>query len=517
MGVKFTPKQQQVIDLRGANILVSAAAGSGKTATLTERIVKMVSDEEHPVDIDRLLVVTFTNAAAAEMRERIGQRIGERLLEHPESEHLQRQATLLHNALITTIDSFCLFLVKNHFNEIGLDPAFRVADEREIKLLQQEVLEELIEDAYERGEASFINCVEILCHKGGDTVLEEHIRNLSRYAASFPWPEEWLEQRKADYAVSTPEELSGTDAFSYLMGLAVKELDDCADLLDLALDISREPGGPNMYIPLLEEEREKIRELAQEADWERLRERMEALTFERLPGKKDPGVEPAKGERAKEIRDDVKKAVGDLKSLFFDISPEAAVRQSLACAQVTNELIDLVLDFDRRMKEKKRERKIIDFTDMEHYALEILLQRDGKETRPSRVAQQYREFFEEILIDEYQDSNLVQEYLLKAVSGEEEGHFNRFMVGDVKQSIYRFRLARPELFLEKYDSYEEQGERRRIDLSRNFRSRETVVDTVNAVFSGMMSRRIGGIDYDERAALYAGASYPEGTGFESEL
>lgn len=517
MGVKFTPEQQQIIDLRGCNILVSAAAGSGKTAVLTERIVEIVSDEGHPVDIDRLLVVTFTNAAAAEMRERIGARIGERLLENPESEHLQRQAALLHSAQITTIDSFCLFLMRNHFQEIGLDPAFRVADEQEIKLMQQEVLEELLEDAYEQGEPSFLNCVEVLCHRGKEKVLEEHILNLSRYAASFPWPEEWLGRRAEDYRVSSPEELFSSDAFDYLRHYVSGILGGCAQRLEQAAGISKEIAGPYMYVSMLEEEAQELKELADCADWKALQEKILEFGFGRLPSKKDESVSPEKREWVKKLRDEVKKVIGELRQQFFLSAPESVLRQSGVCADVAGALVSLVIDFDRRMKEKKRERKVIDFSDMEHYALEILLEREDGQVRPSRVAKQYREYFEEILIDEYQDSNLVQEYLLKAVSGEEDGHFNRFLVGDVKQSIYRFRLARPELFLEKYNTYRAEGERRRIDLTRNFRSRETVINTVNAVFSGLMSRETGGIDYDDRAALYPGAVYPENPDMESEL
>ena len=216
MPVAFTPEQQKVIELRDSSILVSAAAGSGKTAVLTERIVREVCDEEHPVDIDRLLIVTFTNAAAAEMRERIAAKIAERLEETPDSAHIQRQATLLHNAQITTIDSFCLFLLRNHFNEIGLDPAFRIADEGEVKLMQQDVLKELIEDAYASGDEDFRYCVEYFCPGGRESVLEKHILNLSRYAASFPWPEEWLLERKRDYDATTPGELCESNYGRYL-------------------------------------------------------------------------------------------------------------------------------------------------------------------------------------------------------------------------------------------------------------------------------------------------------------
>lgn len=216
MAISFTPEQQSVIALHNCNILVSAAAGSGKTAVLVERIIQMVCDETHPVDIDRLLIVTFTNAAAAEMRERIANGIADKLQQNPESEHIQKQATLLHNALITTIDSFSLFLLRNHFNEIGLDPAFRVADEGEIKLLQQDVLKELLEDAYGSGNKKFTDCVEYFCPGGRERVLEEHILNLSRYAASFPWPEEWLKERKGDYSAGDVTALAASDYGVYL-------------------------------------------------------------------------------------------------------------------------------------------------------------------------------------------------------------------------------------------------------------------------------------------------------------
>ena len=231
MAIQFTPEQQQVIELHNSNILVSAAAGSGKTAVLVERIVRMVCDETHPVDIDRLLIVTFTNAAAAEMRERIAAGIAARLKEQPENEHIQKQSTLLHNAQITTIDSFSLFLIRNHFNEIGLDPAFRVADEGEIKLLQQEVLGQLLEEAFADGREEFRYCVEYFCPGGRETVLEQHILSLSAYAASFPWPEEWLEQRKSDYAAKDVEELVHSDCGRYLTEHVRRILEGCAEKL----------------------------------------------------------------------------------------------------------------------------------------------------------------------------------------------------------------------------------------------------------------------------------------------
>ena len=528
MGMKFTPEQQRVIELHNSNILVSAAAGSGKTAVLVERIIRMICDGEHPADIDRLLIVTFTNAAAAEMRERIAAGIAARLEADPGNEHIQKQSALLHNAQITTIDSFSLFLIRNHFNEIGLDPDFRVADEGEIKLLQQEVLAQLLEDAYAgqfvpEAPEQFHACVEYFCPGGRESVLEQHILNLSRYAGSFPWPAEWLEERKNDYAAGDMEALVHSDYGQYLTERVNRTVEGCLEKLREVKRLCELPDGPYMYGELTEAEIEQLERLTSCKDLEEQAAKIPAVTFARLPSKKDDSVDPAKRELAKAIRNSVKDTLSDLSESYFKTPLELAVEQGKACREPLRMLLDLVLEFDRRLLAAKQERHLIDFSDMEHYALQILLKRekveesdgtgtDRTETKyrivPSDVAMEYRQYFQEILIDEYQDSNLVQEYLLSAISGEEEGRYNRFMVGDVKQSIYKFRLARPELFLEKYDTYQETGDLCRIDLAKNFRSRVQVVDAVNGVFSRIMSRKIGGIAYDDKAALYPGATYP---------
>lgn len=539
MGMKFTPEQQRVIELHNSNILVSAAAGSGKTAVLVERIIRMICDGEHPADIDRLLIVTFTNAAAAEMRERIAAGITARLETDPGNEHIQKQSALLHNAQITTIDSFSLFLIRNHFNEIGLDPDFRVADEGEIKLLQQEVLAQLLEDAYAgqfvpETPEQFHACVEYFCPGGRESVLEQHILNLSRYAGSFPWPAEWLEERKNDYAAGDMEALVHSDYGQYLTERVNRTVEGCLEKLREVKRLCELPDGPYMYGELTEAEIEQLERLTSCKDLEEQAAKIPAVTFARLPSKKDDSVDPAKRELAKAIRNSVKDTLSDLSESYFKTPLELAVEQGKACREPLRMLLDLVLEFDRRLLAAKQERHLIDFSDMEHYALQILLKRekveesdgtgtDRTETKyrivPSDVAMEYRQYFQEILIDEYQDSNLVQEYLLSAISGEAEGHYNRFMVGDVKQSIYKFRLARPELFLEKYDIYQETGDLCRIDLAKNFRSRIQVVDAVNDVFSRIMSREIGGIAYDDKAALYPGAVYPaqEDPAYGSEL
>lgn len=509
MAFSYTPNQQRVIDTRSSNILVSAAAGSGKTAVLVERIVRMVCDEKNPVDIDRLLIVTFTGAAASEMRERIAEGIQKKLLENPLSAHIQKQATLLHNAQITTIDSFCLFLLRNHFNEIGLDPAFRIADEGEIKLLQQDVLAQLFEDAYASGEEDFQEMVEIFCPEGRESRLEQYVLNLSRYASSFPWPEEWLLERKQDYLTESVEEICQSDYGRYLTEDIRRMITGCREKLEQAERLCEEPDGPYMYGELLEKEIGQLERLEGMDSLEKWESAITAVSFDRLPSKKDESVSPVKRELAKNIRNQVKSCIQEIGEKFFATPLVLAAEQGKACEKPVAVLIDFVLEFNRRMQEKKREKKIVDFSDMEHFALDILIKRENGKMEASDVAREYRQHFVEVLIDEYQDSNLVQEYLLSAVSGEEEGHFNRFMVGDVKQSIYRFRLARPELFLEKYESYGKEGDCIRIDLAKNFRSRSEVVDGVNAVFSRIMSRENGGLAYDDKAALYAGAAFPE--------
>ena len=571
MGISFTEKQQRVIDVRGRNVLVSAAAGSGKTAVLVERIVKMVSDSAPPVDIDRLLVVTFTNAAAAEMRERISRALNDRLAADPENEHLQRQAALLHNARITTIDSFCLFVLRNQFHTIGLDPAFRIAEEGEVKLLRQEVLAEVLEDCYKQERPEFINCIEYFSVGSRDTAVEEIVLKLYDFAMSTPFPEVWLEERKQDYRImpgqQTAADRKETDKADAAEGVEngreaafedipwVAELmrqtrfllAGCVTELTEAVRLCEEPDGPYMYGELLEREREMTERLlrlcdragdgegslAQEYDsrerqssYEALYAAFNGLRFDRLPSKKDDTVSPVKRELAKNLRTQVKERLGDLQKKYFFKEKEQIFRQMEACGTAVEALADLTLAFKEAFDRKKRDKNLLDFNDIEHFALQILVRTDEAGVCfPTETALEYRSYFHEILIDEYQDSNLVQEYILSCISGEDEGRYNRFMVGDVKQSIYKFRLARPELFLEKYEAYgsqehaeaESSGSRQqsdagmeaeRIDLHQNFRSRFEVLNTTNAVFEQIMGKDVGGIIYDDLAALHMGAVYP---------
>lgn len=519
MGVSYTVEQQKVIDTHGCNLLVSAAAGSGKTAVLVERIVKMVSDAEHPVDIDRLLVVTFTNAAAAEMRERVSNAIGEKLAKDAENEHLQKQAALLHNAQITTIDSFCLFVIRNHFHTIGLDPGFRIADEGELKLLQNDVMSDVLERCYREGEESFLHCMEYFSTGSRDKAVEEAVFQLYDFAMSNPFPEEWLLERKQDYAASALMELPWIRTLMEQTGLLLRGM---ADRIGQCIALGEMPDGPYMYGELLEQEKERIEKLLRAQSYEERYLQFSTLSFGRLPSKRDDSVSSVKRELVKGIRAEVKEQLQKMQKNFFARSSEEVLGQMKVCGEAVSALIDLTILFQEAFSRTKREKNLLDFDDIEHFALSILLRRgDDGGVEATETALEYRSHFAEILIDEYQDSNLVQEYLLSAISGEAAGNFNRFMVGDVKQSIYKFRLARPELFMEKYHTYrkEDGGSTLRIDLHKNFRSREQVLTSTNAVFAQVMREELGGISYDEKAALYPGAVYPEeeSGGTEAEM
>lgn len=511
MALTFTPEQQKVIDLRNRNILVCAAAGSGKTAVLVERIIEIVTDEEHPVDIDRLLVVTFTNAAAAEMRERIGKALSARLCQTPDNVHLQRQVSLLHNAQITTIDSFCLFVIRNNFNDIGLDPGFRIADEGELRLLKQDTLTELLEQQYQEKNKSFLSCVEYFTGGSNDRLLEEYISKLYEFSMSYPWPEDWISQCMRGYKITSVSELEETDWCHYIIRYIRTLVAESIADLDIALQLTERPDGPYMYGETLEKEKEMLSKLTQIETFAGFYEAFTTVSFGRLPSKKDDSVNPLLREKVQLLRKNLKKRLDDIREAYLVLSPEKVVERMETAAPNVEELLLLVLAYKELLDQRKRRDNMIDFHDMEHFALDILLSRqeDGS-VLPSTAAREYRAHFKEILIDEYQDSNLVQELLLKSISGEEDENYNRFMVGDVKQSIYKFRLARPELFIEKYIGYtKEASNRQRIDLHRNFRSRPQVIDSVNSVFSRMMRPELGGVDYDEEAALYQGAVFPE--------
>ena len=516
MGVSWTTEQQQVIDLRNRNILVSAAAGSGKTAVLVERIVKIITDKNHPVDIDHLLIVTFTNAAAAEMRERIGNAIEKALDEQPGNEHLLRQLTLIHNAQITTIDSFCLYVVRNHFHEIDLEPNFRIGDEGELKLLREDVLGRVLEQNYEEPSEAFSDFVEGYASGRTDAALNEMILQLYEFSRSYPWPEKWLDSFVGAYRIETREELDRAEWLAPLTENICFVLKDCEQLLRQALAVTQQDDGPDMYEKAVRSDLEKYESLSKLTSFCELSGALSDIKYDRLASSRGFEGDPDKLELVKSLREQAKDVVKKLCRQYFFCSPEMMIGQLERTEPMLEEVVRLTKQFADEFAAAKRRKNLVDFHYVEHFALQILV--DEETEKAKKTAKEFRDTFEEIMIDEYQDSNEVQETLLRSISREERGENNIFMVGDVKQSIYRFRLARPELFMKKYDSYSlEESTTQRIDLHKNFRSREEVLTCTNDIFYKIMARSLGNVEYDAEAALYPGASYPVSADFIPEI
>lgn len=516
MGVSWTKEQQQVIDLRNRNILVSAAAGSGKTAVLVERIIKMITDPGRPVDIDRLLIVTFTNAAAAEMRERIGNAIEQSLLQNPDDEHLLRQMTLIHNAQITTIDSFCLYVIRNHFHEIDLEPGFRIADEGELKLLKEDVIKRVLERNYEETAPAFIAFTEGYAAGRTDAALNGMILSLYEFSRSYPWPEEWLDSCAGNYGITDRKELNDAVFIKPLVENIRAVVNDMAALAEQALALAKAGDGPHMYEKALQNDLEKYQAIASCRTFTEFYDALGNISYDRLASSRGYDGSVWKLDRVKELREIAKDAVKKLKKQYFYAPPQVMAEQLEKTGPMAQELVRLTKEFADAFAAEKRRKNLVDFHDLEHFALQILVDRETKGAR--ETAEEFRDTFEEIMIDEYQDSNYVQETILRAISREDRGQNNIFMVGDVKQSIYRFRLARPELFMEKYDTYgTEEGSRQRIDLHKNFRSRDEVLTFTNDIFYKIMARDLGNVEYDADAALYPGASYPASGHFKPQV
>ena len=520
--MKWTEEQQKVIDTRDRNILVSAAAGSGKTAVLVARILALVTDPAHPVDIDRLLIVTFTNAAAGEMRQRIRDALEARAEEAPENAHLQRQLVLIHNAQITTIHSFCLQVLRSHFHMIGLDPGFRIADEGEMLLLRQDVLKETLEEAYELGAGEvhtteteeFRQLLEQLAPGKDDQAVQNALLQVYQFSLGQPWPDEWLAGCRMAYCRPDKEETPPEpDWVRFVVKDTKRVLADVREEILYAITLCQAEHGPYMYEKAMQDDLAMV-ETLQAADSYRELAKAFAVsgTYTRLSTKKDESVSKEQKEQVQELRAGIKDALASVRVQYFYDRPEALEETFYASGVVVRALTRLVERFMEKLTEKKREKNVLDFSDLEHLALEILVVHDETGIQASPAALEYAEQFEEIMIDEYQDSNLVQELILNSVAGRGRGEANRFMVGDVKQSIYRFRLACPELFLEKYQTYRELENACRIDLHKNFRSRSEVLDGVNEIFRQIMTENLGGIVYDKDAMLYPGAVFAPDSG-----
>lgn len=508
----WTNEQQAAIDSRGQTLLLSAAAGSGKTAVLVERIIRRLLDKEYPIDITELLVVTFTKAAAAEMRDRIGTALMKALSETKDP-RVERQLALLPSAQISTLHAFCQHVIRKYFYTIDLDPAFSIAGEEELNLLRRQVLEDVFLSYYEDDEKASIlyPLADMFGSDRGDDILMDTVSRMYTYARSLAWPEHWLKEAARAYDVA-PDAVIDDMVWAGPIKDAVRRiLEEDAHLYDGVLYHLRQREAFAPACDTFVAEQAALRQAAQARSWNDLNRFVRAIDFPRLKSlRKLSDDDKAVWERCKKVRDDVKKdVIKTLQSVYFSATPEEWLDGMRAMKPVMDGLVTLTLDFAKAYGAAKKEKGWIDFSDLEHFCLQILLAPDASPEHPvpSAAAEELRSQYEEVFIDEYQDTNGVQELITRLVSGED----NRFMVGDIKQSIYRFRLADPTLFLEKYQSFsrDEKAVQRCIDLGRNFRSVPVVLDAVNAVFSRAMTAEAAGMDYGEREKLYAGRQAPD--------
>ncbi|GAB6181499.1 helicase-exonuclease AddAB subunit AddA [Desulfotomaculum defluvii] len=515
---RWTDEQLAAITTRDTNLLVAAAAGAGKTAVLVERIIQLITDTQRPVDVDQLLIVTFTNAAAAEMRERIGHALSKALEENPFSKRLARQLTMLNHASITTLHSFCLDLLRRYFYKLDLDPGFRVADEVEAELLRLDVLEELLEARYNQEEAeAFGLLVDSYGGQRDDARLQDLILELYRFSSSHPMPVQWLKGLAENYSIAEDKTLDDLPWVNHIKKSIIQELRGVLGLLKQADWLARQPGGPEPYSKTLAADIINIEPLANSSasvSWDKLYCSFMSIKWSKLS--------PCRGEiddnlknKSQGLRNKAKDKFNDLLNTYFCAEPLVILKDLRSLQPLITELANLTIEFMELYRQKKLAKGLVDFGDLEHYCLSILLDPNspGGELIPSAVARELQQQYAEVLVDEYQDINAVQETILKLVSQID----NRFMVGDVKQSIYRFRLAEPNLFLSKSELYahRESTEGTRIGLSKNFRSRLEIVQAVNFIFRQIMTKAAGEIVYDELEELRCGADYPQQEGLNT--
>ncbi|MDQ0111719.1 helicase-exonuclease AddAB subunit AddA [Paenibacillus harenae] len=517
----WTDDQWDAIVTSGSNVLVAAAAGSGKTAVLVERIIRKISAN---TDVDRLLVATFTKAAAAEMKDRIRIALEKELERKPDSEHLRKQLALMNRASITTLHSFCLDVIRRYYPLIGLDPGFRIANETESELMRLDVLDQLFERKYESpgDNGPFLKLADKFGGERGDEPLYRLVQQLYDFAQSHPWPSYWLRQTAAAFDLKDTAALGESEWVKSLSGHVLLTLEGAASLLQQAMELTRQPAGPSPYAATFEEDLHVIEQLmacVKAKGWESWSEPFQTVLFGKLKAMRGDEYDKELQEQAKALRDQAKKLVAGLAAELFGRTAEQFLEELQELAPLMAALAELVIAFGEGYEAAKRAKGLLDFGDLEHYCLRILRDPSStpQELKPSIAALEFQQQFDEILLDEYQDTNMVQEAIVSLI--ERAGSGNRFMVGDVKQSIYRFRLADPTLFLRKYKSYATRKELEdagiaiaeqglRIDLARNFRSRSEVVDGVNDVFRSIMRESVAEMDYDRRAELVCGASYP---------
>ncbi|WAA08693.1 helicase-exonuclease AddAB subunit AddA [Fervidibacillus albus] len=522
--VTWTSDQWKAIHAGGRDILVAAAAGSGKTAVLVERIIQKIIDENNPVHVDELLVVTFTNASAAEMSHRIGLAIENEIEKNPNSHHLRKQLHLLKSASISTLHSFCLNVVRKYYYMIDIDPGFRIADHTEMLLLRDETVEALLEEEYGKANnQDFFDFVDLFTNDRSDVILQSLILKLYDFSRSNPYPDEWLEQIVQMYDNSNIESVDELPFIEPLLIDIELQLKEAHRLFCEGLELTKLPGGPYPRAENFLADIKFTESLlsAKKESFERLFEMMQHVRFSTLKRCSGEEFDQELVTRSAELRNRGKKIIQNVKDTFFSRKPSTFLRDLQEMEKPVSTLIRLVRDFGKKFEQMKREKGIVDFSDLEHYALHILGKREAGKTDPvpTEAALDYRKQFKEVFVDEYQDTNMVQESILQLVKKPTEENGNLFMVGDVKQSIYRFRLAEPNLFLNKYLRFSTKSETGglRIDLAKNFRSRKEILDGTNFVFKQIMDKKIGEIDYDEQAELKKGAPYPENEPYPIEF
>ncbi len=506
----WTDEQWQAIWAKGQDMLVSAAAGSGKTAVLINRMIEKVLDEDDPVSVDELLVVTFTNASAAEMRHRMSAALEKAVIEQPASAHLKKQLRLINKAQISTLHSFCLQVVKQYAYLLEIDPGFRIAGDTEAALLRDDVMEAVLEKAYEgSGREAVYRLADSFTSDRSDQAMETLLSKLYDYSRVHPDPEAWLEQLPKLYDVPAGASIDDLPFMADLKMTIRHSFEAGLSLLDEAWELATSPDGPVVLEDNIRMDATLIRTAIDALDesWESLYTYARNINWERLASVKKDSCNPQLAEEAKARRNEAKKLFNDAVEAYFVRSPGRLLEEMREMAPLMQTLVDLTKRFAADYRGLKIDRGLVDFSDLEHYALEILS--DGK--GPSAIAEEYRQRFKEVLVDEYQDTNMLQETILGLVKSGTEQDGNLFMVGDVKQSIYRFRLAEPMLFLGKYARFSRSAENTglKIDLNANFRSREEVLHGTNFIFSQIMGERVGEIEYDEDAALKPKAPYPE--------
>lgn len=520
-GSQWTDDQWKAIVSSGQDTLVAAAAGSGKTAVLVERMITKMISRDNPVDVDRLLVVTFTNASAAEMKNRIAEALEKELKKAPSSLHLRRQLSLINRASISTLHSFCLQVLRKYYYLIDLDPGFRIADQTEGELVGDEVLEDVLEDEYKAGDPGFFDLVDRYTGDRTDADLQLLVKKLFEFSRSHPDPNAWLNRLVELYGEDQDGKVESMPFYRFIQEDIRMVLQGCRNELLRALEIASQPGGPYPRAGNFKDDLSQVEELLScSGDFCTLFDRIQSISFKRAKPCKGDDFLPELLEEATNIRNQVKKQIDKVKSDYFTRAPELQVKDLQDMKPVVHRLVELVKTYSQRFEAVKKEKGLVDFSDLEHLCLAILTETDPTGRKiPSAAARFYRDQFVEVLVDEYQDTNLVQEAILTLVSNEEEAAGNLFMVGDVKQSIYRFRLAEPFLFLSKYKRFTGEGKNTgmKIDLNQNFRSRREVLSSTNFLFKQLMGEKVGEIEYDIDAELKEGAYYPEQEGFETEL